>query len=58
MLVLGLAISVVLMGAAAALVARLLERYRWLAWGGLGIVLYIALKMIWEGGHEIWEAMA
>jgi YjbE family integral membrane protein len=57
-LVLGLAISVVLMGAAAALVARLLERYPWLAWGGLGIVLYIALKMIWEGGHEIWEAMA
>jgi len=56
-LVLGLAISVVLMGAAAALVARLLERYRWLAWVGLVIVLYIAVKMIWEGGHEVWEAM-
>ena len=56
-LVAGLAISVVLMGAAAALVARLLERYRWLAWVGLAIVLYIALRMIWEGGHDIWEAV-
>jgi YjbE family integral membrane protein len=56
-LVFGLAISVVLMGAAATLVARLLERYRWLAWVGLAIVLYIALKMIWEGGYDIWDAV-
>src|SRR4051812_27838571 len=56
-LVLGLAVSVVLMGAAASLMARLLERYRWLAWGGLAIVLYIAIRMIWEGGHEVWGAM-
>jgi YjbE family integral membrane protein len=56
-LVLGLGVSVVLMGAAAALVARLLERYRWLAWIGLAIVLYIALRMIWEGGHEVWHAV-
>lgn len=52
-LVLGLAMSVVLMGAAASLVARLLDRYRWLAWIGLAIVLYIACKMIWEGSHEV-----
>jgi YjbE family integral membrane protein len=57
-LVLGLAISVVLMGAAATLVARMLERFRWLAWIGLALVLYIAVRMIWEGGHDIWEAMA
>jgi YjbE family integral membrane protein len=56
-LVLGLGVSVVLMGAAATLVARLLERYRWMAWVGLAIVLYIAVKMIWEGGHDVWEAM-
>jgi len=56
-LVFGLSISVVLMGAAATLVARLLERYRWLAWVGLAIVLYIALKMIWEGGHDVLEAV-
>ena len=52
-LVIGLTISVVLMGAAAALVARLLERYRWIAWVGLSIVLYVALKLLWDGGHEI-----
>ena len=57
-LVAGLLVSVVLMGAAASLVARLLERFRWLAWAGLGIVLYIALKMIWEGGHEIAHAVS
>jgi YjbE family integral membrane protein len=56
-LVFGLTISVVLMGAAATLVARLLARYRRLAWVGLAIVLYIALKMIWEGGHDIFEAV-
>ena len=56
-LVLGLAISVVLMGAAASLVARLLERYRWLAWIGLAIVLYISCKMIWEGSHEVFAAL-
>ncbi len=52
-LVVGIALSVVLMGVAASLVARLLQRYRWIAWAGLLIVLYIALKLIWEGGHDI-----
>ncbi len=56
-LVVGLTISVALMGLAAGLIARLLERYRWIAWIGLVIVLYIALKMIWEGGHEVHNAM-
>ena len=52
-LVVGIALSVVLMGIAATLVARLLQRYRWIAWAGLLIVLYIALKLIWEGSHEV-----
>ena len=56
-LVIGLGMSVVLMGAAASLVARMLDRYRWLAWVGLAIVLYIACKMIWEGGHEVISSM-
>ncbi len=45
----GLAISVLLMGFAAAAVARLLERYRWLAFVGLAVILYVAAKMIWHG---------
>ena len=56
-LALGLTISVVLMGVAANVVARLLDRFRWLAWIGLLIVLYIALNMIWEGGHDIADAV-
>ncbi len=48
-LAVGLTISVVLMGIAAALLARILERRRWIAWVGLLIVLYVALHMIWQG---------
>lgn len=56
-LVTGLAVSVVLMGLAATFVARLLETYRWIAWVGLLIVLYVALKLVWEGGHEVFFAI-
>lgn len=53
-LVVGLVLSVALMGAAANLVARLLERHRWIAYLGLGVILFIALRMIWDGSHEVW----
>ena len=53
MLVVGLLLSVVLMGVAANLLASLLERHRWIAWLGLLIVLYVALAMIWDGSHEV-----
>ena len=49
----GLLLSVALMGIAANLIARLLERQRWIAWVGLLIVTYVALTMIWHGGHEV-----
>ena len=49
----GLALSVALMGFAAGLIAGLLERFRWIAWGGLLIVLYMALHMVWEGSSEV-----
>jgi YjbE family integral membrane protein len=52
-LVTGLLLSVGLMGLAAGLIARLLERHRWIAWVGLLIVLYVAVTMIWHGGHEV-----
>jgi len=52
-LVLGLALSVVLMGVAAALVAKLLERYHLLAYLGLLVVVYVALRMIWRGTYEV-----
>ena len=49
----GLAISVLLMGVAAAAVARLLERFRWIAYVGLAIILFIAAKMVWHGAQDI-----
>jgi YjbE family integral membrane protein len=52
-LFIGLVLSVTLMGLAANLVAKLVQRYRWIAWGGLLMILYVALKMIWEGWHEL-----
>jgi YjbE family integral membrane protein len=51
-LVFGLILSVLLMGMAANLIARYIDRYRWLAWVGLLVILWVALKMIYEGaGH-------
>jgi YjbE family integral membrane protein len=52
-LAIGLVLSVLLMGTAAALLARLLERYRAIAYLGLLMILYVAAKMIWEGTHEV-----
>jgi len=54
----GLVLSVALMGLAATFIARLLDRYRWLAWAGLLVIVYVAARMIWEGGWEVEEALA
>ena len=48
-LVIGLALSVVMMGVAASFIAGLLHRFRWIAWVGLLIILYVALRMGLEG---------
>lgn len=55
-LVFGLALSVALMGLAASLIARLLNRHRWIAYVGLLIIVYVALRMIWDGAHEVLQA--
>ena len=55
-LIIGLLISVVLMGAAATLIARLLHRYRIIAWLGLAVIVFVALQMIWNGYSEVAEA--
>jgi len=48
-LIIGLILSVVLMGVAANLLARVIERYRWIAYVGLAVILFVALKMVYEG---------
>jgi YjbE family integral membrane protein len=49
----GLLLSVALMGIASNYIARLLERHFWISWIGLGIVTFVALRMIWEGSTEV-----
>jgi YjbE family integral membrane protein len=52
-LVCGLLLSIALMGVAANMVARLLQKHRWIGYVGLAIILYVACKMIWDGWHHV-----
>lgn len=48
-LIIGLLLAVALMGVAANILAKYIERYRWIAWIGLLVIVYVAGKMIYEG---------
>jgi predicted tellurium resistance membrane protein TerC len=52
-LIVGLIFAVALMGIAANVIAKYIERYRWIGYVGLAVILYVAGKMIWEGWHEV-----
>lgn len=52
-LVVGLVLSVVFMGVAASFIARLLERQHWIAYLGLAVILYVAIRMIVDGTDEL-----
>jgi YjbE family integral membrane protein len=58
LLAFGLVLSVALMGVASTWVARLLDRMFWLSWVGLGIITFVALRMIWDGSSEILKQTA
>lgn len=49
----GLALSIVLMAIASNAIAKVLDRYHWIAWIGFAIILYVAGDMIWDGTHEV-----
>lgn len=53
-LIIGLVVSIALMGLAANLVARLLHRYRWIAYVGLAVIVYVTANMIYHGSVEVW----
>ncbi len=57
-LVFGLVLSVILMGVAANVIARYIERYRWIAWVGLLVILWVAVKMIFEGAAHVAPVIA
>jgi YjbE family integral membrane protein len=51
----GLVLSVTMMGVAATWIAKLMMRWRWLGYVGLAIVMFVAVKMIWDGHREVVE---
>lgn len=57
-LIIGLGLSVALMGFAAVYIARLLHNHRWIAYVGLLVILYVAVEMIYRGIGEVWPMMS
>ncbi|SHO66309.1 integral membrane protein, YjbE family [Pseudoxanthobacter soli DSM 19599] len=57
-LVSGLVLSIALMGLAASFIARLLQRFHWIAYIGLAVILYVAIEMIYRGTLEVWPVIA
>lgn len=56
-LLVGLGLSVALMGAAAVFIARLLKRFPWIGYIGVAIIVYVSIRMIAQGGGEIFKAL-
>ena len=52
-MVAGLSLSVLLMGVAANYLAHLLQRHRWIAWVGLAVVAFVAVRMVWDGWAQV-----
>ena len=52
-LIFGLSLSILLMGVAARFIAGLLHKYRWIAYLGLAVILYVALGMVFRGAQEL-----
>lgn len=51
----GLLLSVALMGAASHVLSHFMERHRWVAWIGLAIVTFVALRMIYDGSIDVMQ---
>ncbi len=52
-MVAGLVLSVALMGLASTFIAKLIERYKWIAYLGFAMIVFVAGKMIWDGAHQV-----
>ncbi len=45
----GLVLSIVLMGAAASIIANVINKHRWIAYAGLALIIFVAFRMLWHG---------
>jgi len=52
-LAIGLVVAVAFMGLMSAYIAKLLAQHPWISWIGLLVILYVAMEMIWSGGHQV-----
>lgn len=52
-LVIGLVLSIFLTGAAATVVVGMMARHRWIGYAGLLLIIWVSLKMIWDGGQSL-----
>ena len=52
-LIVGLVLSIAFMGIAATLISRMLNRFAWIGYVGLAVIVYVAVHMIWEGVVEV-----
>jgi YjbE family integral membrane protein len=52
-LVVGLLVAVVFMAFAADLIARLLQKHRWIGYVGVAVIFLVAANMIWYGGIQV-----
>ena len=48
-MIVGLIFAVALMGIAANVIAKYIERFRWIAWVGIAVILWVAGTMLYEG---------
>ena len=56
-MIFGLVLSIALMAVAAGFIARFIDRHPWLAYIGLGIIVVVALRMMWDGALDVMVAM-
>ena len=56
-LVIGLVVSIALMGVAATFIAQLLQRYPVLSYVGVALIVYVGGEMIWEGSGDLPEIL-
>jgi YjbE family integral membrane protein len=56
-MIFGLVLSIALMAVAAGFIARFIDRHPWLAYVGLAIIVVVALRMMWDGAHEVMVVM-
>ena len=53
LLVFGLALAILLMAFAATLIVKLMTKYPWISWLGLVVLIYVSIRMLWEGWPEV-----